>query len=130
MELNTKQKVLLAIYTEYQKDIPNMEQITNKALGLPLDAFKIAVDKLQSEGFIKGAQIIPDGNSNIPAMVIIDSVKMTHFGIEYIEQKIGIERTLTGEQKVKNVLQRAAEWGWEQIKDIAAKTLSEMAKSS
>jgi len=35
MELDTKQKVLLAIYMEYQKDIPNMsEAIRAETLGI------------------------------------------------------------------------------------------------
>ena len=52
MDLDSKQKVLLAIYTEYQKDIPKMELITNVNLDMDSQVFRIAVDKLQSEGFI------------------------------------------------------------------------------
>lgn len=41
MELDTKQKVLVAIYTEYQKDIPDMEgAISSKVIGIDSNAFK------------------------------------------------------------------------------------------
>lgn len=33
-ELDTKQKVLVAFYTEYQKDVPNMKEVTADAIGI------------------------------------------------------------------------------------------------
>jgi gamma-glutamylcysteine synthetase len=54
---------------------------------------------------------------------------MSSYGIEYVENKFDIKPNLSGEEKVKKVLAGTAEWGWEQIKDIGAKVLAEMAKA-
>ena len=84
MDLDSKQKVLLAIYTEYQKDIPKMELITNVNLDMDSQVFRIAVDKLQSEGFIIGAKIhFPAGNP-YPDKLIPHFIKMTREGIEFV----------------------------------------------
>lgn len=130
MELDAKQKVLLAIYAEYQKDLPDMKNVINhKNLGLEQIVFRVAVDKLQSEGLIKNADIRTGGNTHVPLMVFMEDVKMTPYGIQYVEQKLSIDKTLTGEQKVKSIFERAGEWGWEQIKDITAKVIAEMTKT-
>lgn len=127
MELDTKQKVLVAIYTEYQKDLPDMENsIKAKALGIPLKEFRVAIDKLQNENMINGANIISGGNSHIPIMVFTGNIKMTRYGIEYVEQKLDIEPTLSAMEKVKSVAEKAGKFGWEQIKDITVKILSEI----
>ena len=129
MEFDSKQKVLLAIYTEYQKDMPKMKDVIKaEVLGLERDVFKIALEKLENEGLITDIHFIRGGNSHIPNAVITDSVKMTNYGIEYVEEKLSIERTLTGEEKVKSILKSAVSWGWDQIKDIAARTLADMSK--
>ena len=129
MELDTKQKVLIAIYTEYQNDIPNMTKaITFKELGLESDIFKIAIDKLQNEGFIKGATIHYDGNTYLPSVANVSNVKMTRYGIEYVEEKLDITRTMNGKEKTETVFKRLTSSGLEHLKDLAAKTLAEMAK--
>ncbi|TEB08618.1 hypothetical protein Psch_02184 [Pelotomaculum schinkii] len=129
MELDAKQKVLLAIYTEYQKDLPDMErEISFKNLDLDNKIFRIAIDKLQNEQMINGATIIRGGNSHIPLHVNVGDIKMTRQGIDFVEQKLQIDRTLTGVEKVKVISQNATKWGWEQLKDLAAKVLSEMLK--
>lgn len=131
LELDAKQKVLLAIYTEYQKDIPNMEEnLKAQKLGLEYNIFKIAVDKLQNEDLINGAVINRGGNSHIPAVVSMGNVKMTRIGIDYVEHKLEIERTLSGAEKVKTISENAAKWGWEQFKDITAKVLAEIASKA
>src|SRR5690606_28819551 len=111
---------------EYQKDIPNMkENICAEKLGLDDTVFKIAIDKLQNEGLIKGAMIANFDASPTPYAVVTDYIKMTREGIDYVENKIGIDKTLTGAEKVKKVLYKMGELGFEQLKDIAAKVLSE-----
>lgn len=127
MKFDSKQKVLLAIYTEYQKDLPNMrENIKADKLGLENDVFFTALEKLENEGLITDVQIIRGGGKLI--MVMTDSMKMTKEGIEYVEEKIGIRHTLTGAEKIAYIVKESASWGWDQIKDIASRTLSEMAK--
>lgn len=129
MGLDTKQKVLIAIYTEYQKDIPDFKNnIKADILGLPVEVFRIAVAKLENEGMICDVNILKGGSTKLwnIQMVMIDNVKMTSYGIDYIENKLGIDKTLSGLEKVKYISGKGVEWGWEQFKDIAAKTLSEI----
>lgn len=57
MELDSKQQVLLAVYTEYQKDIPDMASITPESLGLDRIVFDTAFLKLENEGWINGLEI-------------------------------------------------------------------------
>jgi hypothetical protein len=129
LELDAKQKVLLAIYTEYQKDLPDIAKAVNyKALGLEYNVFKVAVDKLQGEGFIQGVTVLPDGNSSIPAKVWLGDAKMTRYGIGYVEQKFEIESTLDGKEKVKTALEKGVKFGWGEFKDFAAKVLAEIIK--
>lgn len=104
MEFDSKQKVLIAIYTEYQKDIPDMKNnIKADKLNLDNTVFKIALEKLENEGLITGVQFIRGGNSHIPISAFTDSVKMTSYGILYVEEKLNIEKTLTGMEKVKKI---------------------------
>lgn len=132
MGLDIKQKVLIAIYTEYQKDLPNIDgNVKADILGIDNNIFNVAIEKLENEGLITGSNLIKGGSSTVwnTIMVNLTHTKMTPNGISYIEEKLGIERTLTGAEKVRDVSVKVAEWGWDQFKDIAAKTLSEILKS-
>jgi hypothetical protein len=129
MALDAKQKVLIAIYTEYQKDKPNMESISPGSLGIDREIFNIAVDKLDNEGLINGVNIVRAGDSSAPHLVAIDYAKMSSYGIRYVEEKLGIKPELSGEEKVESVISSSTEWGWEQIKDIGSRVLAEMLKS-
>jgi len=128
LELDSKQKVLLAIYTEYQKDLPQMKNVTSEALGLSYEVFKVAVDKLDNEGMIRDAKISYGGNDSIPVHVNIALCKMSNYGIGYIENKLELEKTISGEEKVKKVLEKTAKWGWDQFKDFGARVLAEIIK--
>ncbi|CAM5794870.1 hypothetical protein [Brevibacillus borstelensis] len=130
MDLDNKQKVLLALYTEYQKDLPMMRDIKADTLGLSRDVFNVAIEKLQNEGFIRDAAIAYAGRSPYPYDVRIENCKMTRYGIEYVESKLQIEPTLSGAEKTKGVAKKVAEWGWDQGKDFVAKVLAEVLKSS
>ena len=132
MGLDIKQKVLIAIYTEYQKDLPNIDgNVRADILGIDNNIFNVAIEKLENEGLITGSNITKGGSKTIwnTIMVSLTHTKMTPNGISNIEEKLGIERTLTGAEKVKYISVKVAEWGWDQFKDIAAKTLSEILKN-
>lgn len=104
--------------------------ITAEKLGVDSLAFKVAIDKLQNEGLINGANFIYVDNSFMPIEVITGSIKMTMPGISYVENKFEIDKTLNGIEKVKKVAEKGLKWGWEQLKDIAARTLAEIAYKS
>lgn len=128
MEFDAKQKVLFAIYLEYQKDIPEMDNVTANALGLEYDVFKIAVDKLENEGLIRGTGINRGPHGDIWA-VFLTKTKMTNYGLQYVENKLQVEPEKTGGEKVKEIAQKAVSWSWNEAKDFAAKVLSEIIQS-
>ncbi len=51
---------------------------------------------------------------------------MTSIGIEYVENKLGIEKTLSGLEKIKYMYGKYANWGWEQGKEIISSTLAKI----
>lgn len=127
MKLNTKQKVLVTIYTEYQKDIPDMEQeITPEKVGIERNAFIWALDKLVNEEYItEYEKYFADDECQEYSLY---GMKITRHGIDYVETKLGIDKTLSGFDKVKKVGEKCANWGWNEIKDITVQVLSEMGK--
>lgn len=134
MNLDTKQKVLIAIYTEYQKDIPEIHnEITPEKLGIDEEIFDIAIVKLENEGLIIDTSLISgmisiDSKNRWSISTRLDNTKMTPYGINYVENKLGIDSTLSGFDKVKKVGEKCAIWGWNEFKDITVKILSEMGK--
>lgn len=130
MELDNKQKVLLAMYVEYQKDIPDMDlNIRAEVLGLPEDVFCVALDKLVNEELINGVKLYRVLDRNFP-MVGFNNPMLTRIGLEYVEKKLEIDKTLDGKDKVRKVAENAGTWGWNQIKDITAKMLAEVANKA
>lgn len=127
MEFDTKQKILIAIYTEYQKDIPDMRKnIKAHAISIDNKTFFVALEKLENEGYITGVRFIRSDEGIITAFT--NDVMMTRDGLEYVETKLNILKTLTGKEKLLKIVKDAPTWGWDQLKDLAARTLAEMAK--
>ncbi len=97
-EIDTKQKVLLAIYAEYQRDLPDMENaLRAEILGLSREVFYSALLKLINEGFITGFE--PFYAENVIFDALVQNIMMTRYGIEYVEKKFEIEPTLSGVAK-------------------------------
>jgi len=128
MELDAKQKVLMAIYSEYQKDVPSMKEITFGSLDMDCQVFKIALDKLQNEGLILGAKLHFRQGSPHPDTTITNFIKMTREGIEFVEEKMEIQRFLSGREKVEMLRQKFGKLGWESLSEFAAKVLIEVSK--
>lgn len=127
MKLDAKQKVLIAIYSEYQKDIPRMdENVTAMKLGLDEEVFNIAIDKLQNEELIKDAQIRYAASGKV--ILGMTLVKMSRAGIDYVESKFQIEKAQSGIEKATIIMKKVAELGYEQLQNIAAKAIAEMVK--
>jgi DNA-binding Lrp family transcriptional regulator len=127
VEMDAKQRVLMAIYAEYQKDLPDMSNITAETVGLDLPVFCAALEKLENEGYITGVHIRRDVG-RVFTVVIMDSVMLTPYGIEYVETHLKIERDMSRVEKAKTILKAAGERGWEELKDFAAKVIAEMMK--
>ncbi|MBU3176079.1 YjcQ family protein [Clostridium estertheticum] len=130
MQLDTKQKVLVAIYIEYQKDIPDMgKNIKSNILGIDAEVFVNAISKLMNEEYITEVDILRGGIGGKIQSIILRDMMITRDGIEYVETKIGIDKTLNGIEKVKYISKKAVEAGWDKGTDIAAKVLAELIKS-
>ncbi|WP_315114524.1 YjcQ family protein [uncultured Clostridium sp.] len=129
MKLDAKQRVLVAIYTEYQKDIPNMEEtITGENLELDEEVFVMALRKLENEGLIQNIEFLW-GDGEVQYFGFGDML-ISSYGIDYVEQKLGIDKTLSGLDKVKYIIAKSGEWGIEQLKDFGAKAVAEMVKAN
>lgn len=128
--LDNKQKVLVAIYTEYQKDVPDMRNaITAPKIGVERDVFLMALIKLENESLITiGTEPLYGGDGAVPVDIYTGSIKITVRGIQYVETALNIEPTLTNQDKVRTVEKKSLEWGIDQLKDFAAKVLAEILK--
>lgn len=125
--LDTKQQVLVALYTEYQKDLPDMGSVTHESLGIPREHFIIAIYKLLNEGYIVGAKAKLGSSTRSPLKYDNKNTMMTRAGIDYIEEKLDIDKTASSSEKVKGVMSKVALWGLDQLKDVSTKTLAEIA---
>jgi len=128
LELDTKQKVLLAIYTEYQKDYPDMTNITFENLGLDQDVFNFALAKLSNEELINDV-IFSKTMGNRPPMALINNAKMSRLGIEYVETMLNINKTAGGIEKANVVRDAFEKQGFSILTDFAAKVIAEMLKT-
>jgi hypothetical protein len=131
MKLSAKDKILVAIYIEYQKDIPDMDEaIKMEKLNLYNDEYLIGISKLENEGLINGARLIYGDDCII--MAIMDDVMPSVCGLRYVEEKLLRDNNI-GEQEddpesgnLRKVIRNATHFGWNEIKDIAARTLAEI----
>ncbi|MBQ4418380.1 MAG: hypothetical protein II870_01990 [Synergistaceae bacterium] len=124
MELDAKHKVLFALYAEYLKDLPDMPSITFERLNMSWDIFYIALLKLQNEGFIDGLKTFPPNTRMLPKAVNLDSVMMTRYGLEYVEQKLEIERMSTSQEKLRQLKDKFGKFGWAVLQNVAVNILT------
>ncbi|MDW2799882.1 YjcQ family protein [Clostridium boliviensis] len=127
MDFDSKQKVLVAIYMEYQKDIPDMEQITAASVGMEKKVFLTSLEKLENESLIRGIKFIRGGGETLMAHMV--HTMMTPYGLNYVENKLNIQPEKSGLEKMKDISQKTAAWGWNEAKDFAAKVVSEIIQS-
>ena len=125
MKLDAKQQVLLAVYIEYQKDIPHMEKISCTDLNMDIDVFHIALEKLQNEGYIHGFDTFGADNNRF-YHVDTSHMKLTRDGIDYIENHFGIQKELTNQDKVKYVIKKCGVFGLQALKMFAVEALQKI----
>jgi len=126
MALDVKQQVLVAIYMEYQKDLPKMKDIVAEKLGISREKFFAALDKLDNEGLVHDIKLIRGCNGAISGIAIIDCAVMSASGLEYIEKKFDVERTLSSKEKVEKVVNEVAKRNLEHLKDFGDQVLLEI----
>lgn len=128
-KLDLKQKLLVAIYTEYQKDLPEMaENITASNFKIGSDEFHMALLKLTNERLINGVTFTTGGHGNKILGAFTSGMLMTREGIDYVEGKLGIGPTLSAGEKVLEVTKKVGEWGYNEIKDFGVKVAAELVK--
>ena len=127
LELDTKQKVLIAIYMENQKDIPKMEDITPELFGISKDAFFTSLKRISDEGLVLGIQFSKGDERIMDAA--IDNATMSFQGIEYVESKLGIINTEKPIEKIGIVQKIFQKLGLDLLTDYAAKVTVELIKS-
>lgn len=129
-ELDTKQKVLIAFYTEYQKDIPNMKRVVASEIGISQDQFTVSIQKLENENLITGPQYAKGGRGAVPLMVFTDFIMITNYGLQYVEEKLGIQPSMNAGEKVKEVTKKVTAWGYNELKDFTVKVAAELIKGT
>ncbi|NMF00250.1 hypothetical protein [Aneurinibacillus aneurinilyticus] len=128
MILDTKRKVLIALYLEYQKDLPEMNKVTAASLELEPEVFKVAIDKLVHEGYLDNVLISRGGSGGKILSVRLEHAKLSRYAIHYIEDRLEIDPEATGEEKGKTVLKRFVDAGKESFENIVAKIVAELIK--
>ena len=126
MELDSKHTVLFAVYSEYQKDIPDMRNITPDLLKMERRVFNIACVKLENEDFIKKLRISFFQGDKEPRTVNLENVMPTHHGIEYVETKLELDRMGTGQKKLRQLKEKFSSFSWNVLQDVVDEILSEI----
>ncbi|UWS63299.1 hypothetical protein N2384_11130 [Bacillus paralicheniformis] len=122
-ELNAKERVLVALYLEYQKDLPMLENVDANSLGMSQQMFYEAIKKLENEGFLINVKYTK------PYGVLLQFAYLSRFGINYVEEKLRIDEHLSKPEKLKEIARKLAKGGYNEIKDIAIKLAAELLKS-
>jgi hypothetical protein len=129
MDIDAKHKVLYALYAEYQRDIPDMTRVTHGELNMNEDVFNVALLKLQNEGFIDG-HVVPNISQQrgfAPIRVFRESAIPTRYGIEYVENRLEIDRALTTAEKLRALRDKCGKLGWDVLQNVAIQILTNMA---
>jgi hypothetical protein len=85
--MDARAKLLFAAYFEYQKDIPEMQNITPHFLGISVELFDAALFKLTNEGYMHA------GSTPL----------ITAKGIETIEEEFNVRPFWSGRAKINTL---------------------------
>ncbi|MBZ3765246.1 YjcQ family protein [Bacillus cereus] len=122
-DLDLKQRVLVALYLEYQKELPVMKTVDFELLESDSERFRFAIRKLQNEGLITGAKFAGPHTYT-------HAVMLTANGLEYVEEILELKATMSAGDKVKDVSKKVTIWGYNELKDFSAKVLGEIVSKS
>ncbi|MEH7249151.1 hypothetical protein V7114_20540 [Neobacillus niacini] len=130
--VDLKREILTAMFVEYQKDIPNFNNVKRKFIsaGLDKNEFNVAILKLDNEGYLNNVSYTKGGRNPFGIhSVDLDHTLLTGDTVKYLEGKLELELTDDNVQKSKNILYRFTEAGYERIESILTKTIAELIKS-
>lgn len=125
MELNPEQQVLLALFVEYSKDIPNMDNITFTSLGMDKEVFNVALDKLNTKGYLNNFSPARGKNNKI-LVVWLNGVSLSNDAIKAAEDLLDSLKfdNYTPESTSQKIFGTVKE----DVKDIIAKYFAELSK--
>lgn len=129
MTLDAMHLVLYAIYTEYQKELPDMGSVTAEALGVDDAVFNVAVAKLANEGLITGALLRYVDQVNYPVFVDMGRVMPTPEALKLAAGEMEISAR-TGAERTRQLLKRFAGYSWDALADMAARVLAEIGREA
>lgn len=120
MTIDTKHQVLYALYSEYQKDVPDMETVHAEVLDLKVVVFNAALLKLQNEGYIQGFDWQPP--ETMDARKIISSYRkniyLTRKGVEYVEKLASIDESMPSRKKIAELAKQVGLFGMDILKSF------------
>lgn len=125
MELSAEQQVLLALYIEYQKDLPNMENVTFKNLEMDKDIFNEALNKLDKKGYMQDF-ISARGSNNKILVPFLSGVSLSKPALTECEQLL--ESLKFSNESAESISMKIFKSVKEDIKDIIARYWAEMSK--
>lgn len=119
MELDIKQEVLIALYAQYQRDIPEMEKVTAAALNMDSVAFMFSLLKLQTEGLICGCVFIPPNEKNARRIRAVEkkNIFLTREGVEYVQNLLDLKALKTNKERLKSIVKSLGLAGAEVLKE-------------
>ena len=129
MIIDTKREILTALFVEYQKDIPNFNNVRTKFIqaGMDNNVFNMAILKLDNEGYIHNVNYVKGGrNPHGILSVRLDKALLTGQTVRYLEEKLDLENVENGPEKSKNILKRFTDAGFERVENIIAKIVAEL----
>ena len=120
MTIDTKHQVLYALYSEYQKDIPDMESINAAVLDMEVPVFNAALLKLHNEGYIQGIDWRPP--ETMDARKIISSYRKNIYlirqGVEYVEKLASIAESMPARKKIAELAKQVGLFGMDLLKSF------------
>lgn len=122
MDTDKKTQVLLALYIEYQKDLPRMRNVTAAALEMDADVFNISLVKLETEGYITGLKAFAADDKRFYG-VDTSGVMLTRDGLDRAEHVLEIERAQSSKEKLKRAAVKCGALGLRALKLFAAAAL-------
>jgi len=126
MELNAEQQVLLAMYIEYKKDLPNMDTVKAEYLGMETAVFYEALDKLDSKDYLINFKQSRGGKGNKIYIVWLAGVSLRSEALREAESLLAELKFKenTAENATMNIFKTLKE----DTKDLIAKYFAELSK--
>ncbi|MFI8493313.1 hypothetical protein ACIGC1_10440 [Peribacillus butanolivorans] len=132
MIIDTKREIFTALFLEYQKDVPNLNNVQRKFIdgGMDRDTFNVAILKLENEGYIHNVDFIKGGMRPYGInSVRLDNALLTPYAVKYMEERLEIESSDEPEEKSKTILKKFTEAGYERLESVLVKIAAELIKS-